>query len=72
MTDLVIIDGAVETRETANRNIKFADGGAISHNSGTIKVNGVVMSIESYVAAMMEAPKFDENGKPLRIRSKNG
>lgn len=72
MSGLVIIDGAVETQEAADRNVEFADGGAISRNSGTIKINGVVMSIESYIAATMEAPKFDKNGKPLRIRSNNG
>lgn len=72
MADLVIIDGVVETRETADRNVEFADGGAISRGGGTIKINGVIMSIESYVAASMDAPRFDENGKPLRIRSDNG
>lgn len=72
MNDLVIIDGVVETQEAADRNVKFADGGAISRSGGTIKINGVIMSIESYVAALMDTPRFDENGKPLRIRSDNG
>lgn len=70
--DLVIIDGVVETQETADRNVKFANGGAITRSSGTIKIDGVVMSIESYIAGSMDAPRFDENGKPLRIRSDNG
>ena len=72
MADLVIIDGVVETQETADRNVEFADGGAITRSSGTITIDGVVMSIESYIAASMDAPRFDKNGKPLRIRSDNG
>ena len=72
MADLVIIDGVVETQETADRNVEFADGGAISRGGGTIKINGVVMSIESYISALEATPKFDKNGKPLRIRSDNG
>lgn len=70
MVDFVVIDGVVEKRETADRNAKFADGGAISRGGGTIKINGVTMSIESYIAGCMDAPRFDENGKPLRIKSK--
>lgn len=70
---LVIIDGVVETQQTADRNVEFEDGGAISRSSsGTITIDGIVVSIESYIAGSMAAPRFDENGKPLRIRSDNG
>lgn len=66
---LVIIDGVVETQQTADRNVEFEDGGAISRSSGTIMIDGIVTTIESYISALAAAPRFDENGKPLRIRS---